>query len=83
MPGVRRYHSDRKETDDVENDLRELPVHCAAALAVVMLVALCGTLEGQEFAGREKLRAHSNEFRKEVIRVTDSVYLAVGYSART
>jgi alkyl sulfatase BDS1-like metallo-beta-lactamase superfamily hydrolase len=51
------------------------------ALAVVMLVAPWGTAAGQEFAGREKLRAHSNEFRKEVIRVTDGVYVAVGYSA--
>jgi alkyl sulfatase BDS1-like metallo-beta-lactamase superfamily hydrolase len=58
-----------------------LPVQYAAALAVVMLVALCAAAAGDEFAGREKLRAHSNEFRKEVIRVTDGVYLAVGYSA--
>src|SRR5436190_6126232 len=58
-----------------------LPVQYAAVLAVLMLVALCGIAEGQEFAGREKLRAHSNEFRKEVIRVTDGVYVAVGYSA--
>jgi alkyl sulfatase BDS1-like metallo-beta-lactamase superfamily hydrolase len=35
----------------------------------------------QDYAGREKLRAQSNEFRKEVIRVTDGVYVAVGYSA--
>ena len=35
----------------------------------------------QEYSGREKLRAQSNEFRKEVIRVTDGVYVAVGYSA--
>ncbi|HSF17107.1 MAG TPA: alkyl/aryl-sulfatase [Vicinamibacteria bacterium] len=46
-----------------------------------MLVAPCGTAEGQEFAGREKLRARSNEFRKEVIRVSDGVYVSVGYSA--
>src|SRR5919109_1188066 len=58
-----------------------LPVQYAAALAVVMLVALCAAAAGDEFAGREKLRAHSKEFRKEVIRVTDGVYLAVGYSA--
>jgi hypothetical protein len=58
-----------------------LPVQYAAALAVVMLVALCAAAGGDEFAGREKLRAHSNEFRKEVIRVTDGVHLAVGYSA--
>lgn len=36
---------------------------------------------GQDSSAREKLRAHSNEFRKEVIRVTDGVYVAVGYSA--
>src|SRR5262245_20127960 len=58
-----------------------LLVQYAAALAVVMLVAPCGTAAGQAFAGREKLRAQSNEFRKEVIRVTDGVYVAVGYSA--
>ena len=53
----------------------------AAALAVSMLVAPCGTVVGQEFAGREKLRAQSDEFRKDVIRMTDGVYVAVGYSA--
>jgi len=58
-----------------------LSVPYAAALAVVMLVALGGTAAGQAFAGREKLRAHSQEFRQEVIRVTDGVYVAVGYSA--
>src|SRR5258707_9042472 len=45
-----------------------------AAAALAVLVA-------QGFAGREKLREHSNEFRKEVIRVADGVYVAVGYSA--
>lgn len=34
-----------------------LPVPYAAALAVVMLGALCKTAVGQAFAGREKLRA--------------------------
>ena len=53
----------------------------AAALAVLILVAPDRTLAVQEYAGREKLRAQSNEFRKEVIRVTDGVYVAVGYSA--
>ena len=54
---------------------------CAAALAVLMLGAPCGTVAGQEFAGREKLRAQSDEFRKDVIRMTDGVHVAVGYSA--
>jgi alkyl sulfatase BDS1-like metallo-beta-lactamase superfamily hydrolase len=53
----------------------------AAALAVLMLEIPCGTVAGQGFAGREKLRAQSDEFRKDVIRVADGVYVAVGYSA--
>jgi alkyl sulfatase BDS1-like metallo-beta-lactamase superfamily hydrolase len=53
----------------------------SAVIAVVVLGAPCGMAVGQDFAGREKLRAHSNEFRREVIRVTDGVYVAVGYSA--
>jgi hypothetical protein len=53
----------------------------SAVVAGVMLFAPCGTAEAQEVAGREKLRAHSNEFRREVIGVTDGVYVAVGYSA--
>jgi alkyl sulfatase BDS1-like metallo-beta-lactamase superfamily hydrolase len=57
------------------------PVPYVAALAISALLAPCGTMAAQEFAGREKLRAHSNELRKEVIRVTDGVYVAVGYSA--
>jgi alkyl sulfatase BDS1-like metallo-beta-lactamase superfamily hydrolase len=46
-----------------------------------MLFAWCIPAAAQDYAGREKLRAQSNEFRKEVIRVTDGVYVAVGYSA--
>jgi alkyl sulfatase BDS1-like metallo-beta-lactamase superfamily hydrolase len=53
----------------------------SVVIALVMLAAPRGIAEGQEFAGREKLRAHSDEFRKEVITVTDGVYVAVGYSA--
>src|SRR4029078_6510607 len=52
-----------------------------SALAVTALLASCICAAGQDFAGREKLRAESAEFRKEVIRVTDGVYVAVGYSA--
>ena len=50
------------------------------ALAVLLVLATGGTLAAQEFAGREKLRAHSDEFRKDVIKVTDGVYVAVGFS---
>ena len=34
-----------------------------------------------DFAGRERLRASSAEFRKEIIEVTNRVFAAVGYSA--
>jgi alkyl sulfatase BDS1-like metallo-beta-lactamase superfamily hydrolase len=53
----------------------------ALALAITTLIASCTSASAQEYAGREKLRAQSNEFRKDVIRVTDGVYVAVGYSA--
>src|SRR5215813_7192366 len=52
-----------------------------SALAVTMLFASGITAAAQDNVAREKLRAQSNEFRKEVIRVTDGVYVAVGYSA--
>lgn len=55
--------------------------HRAVTLAVTTLFASCISASAQDHAGREKLRAQSNEFRKEVIRVTDGVYVAVGYSA--
>jgi len=55
-------------------------IEAGAALAVLLLLATGGSLAAQEFAGREKLRAHSDEFRKDVIRVTGGVYVAVGFS---
>jgi hypothetical protein len=51
-----------------------------SAVAVTMCFAVCVSAV-QEYAAREQLRAQSNEFRKERIRVTDGVYVAVGYSA--
>lgn len=48
---------------------------------LILLLLLSTTLLAQDpFAGREKLRAHTNEFRKDVIKVVDGVYVAVGYS---
>jgi alkyl sulfatase BDS1-like metallo-beta-lactamase superfamily hydrolase len=55
-------------------------IDSGAALVVVFLLATGGSLAAQEFAGREKLRAHSDEFRKDVIKITDGVYVAVGFS---
>jgi hypothetical protein len=49
-----------------------------SALPAAMLFASCISATAQEYAGRERLRAQSNEFRKEVIPVTDGVYVAVG-----
>jgi alkyl sulfatase BDS1-like metallo-beta-lactamase superfamily hydrolase len=50
-------------------------------VAATMLVASCIGAAAQDYPGRAKLRAQSAEFRKDVIRVTDGVYVAVGYSA--
>jgi alkyl sulfatase BDS1-like metallo-beta-lactamase superfamily hydrolase len=52
-----------------------------SALAVTVLFAWCISAAAQDYGGREALRAQSNEFRKDVIRVTDGVSVAVGYSA--
>jgi alkyl sulfatase BDS1-like metallo-beta-lactamase superfamily hydrolase len=56
--------------------------NCDASVAFAGLLVLigCATAAAQEFSGREKLRAHSAEFRREVIRVTDGVWVAVGFS---
>jgi alkyl sulfatase BDS1-like metallo-beta-lactamase superfamily hydrolase len=51
------------------------------ALTAATFFASCIPAAAQEYDGREKLRAQSTEFRREVIRVTDGVYVAVGYSA--
>jgi len=53
----------------------------SAAVSVIRKTGLDAAAAAQEYAGREKLRAQSNEFRKEVIKVTGGVYVAVGYSA--
>jgi alkyl sulfatase BDS1-like metallo-beta-lactamase superfamily hydrolase len=52
-----------------------------SGLAVMMLFASCIAAAAQDSAAREKLRVQSTEFRKDVIRITDGVYVAVGYSA--
>jgi alkyl sulfatase BDS1-like metallo-beta-lactamase superfamily hydrolase len=48
-----------------------------STIGALLAVAQPGV--AQDFDGREKLRAHSSEFRREVIRVTDGVYVAVGF----
>ena len=52
-----------------------------SAVAATVLFAACISAAGQDYAAREKLRAASSEFRKDMIRVTDGVYVAVGHSA--
>lgn len=50
-------------------------------IKTLLFILLSASVAAQDqFAGRDKLRAHTNEFRKEVVRVTDGVYVAVGYS---
>src|SRR5262245_29732109 len=52
----------------------------ATCLAALVLTAW-NSATAQDLAARERLRAHGErEFRKEVITVTDGVYVAVGYS---
>ena len=55
-------------------------VHAAARCALLMLLS-ASTAFAQDLAAREKLRAHGEqEFRKDIVRVADGVYVAVGYS---
>jgi alkyl sulfatase BDS1-like metallo-beta-lactamase superfamily hydrolase len=51
------------------------------AFAAAMLAASCASAFAQDYPGREKLRAQSNEFRQEVVRAADGVFVAVGYAA--
>ena len=37
-------------------------------------------LTAQESENLQRLREHSDEFRKDIIEVTDGVYLAIGYA---
>lgn len=46
-----------------------------------MLALVATTGQAQDRTGREQLRAQSAEFRRDVIQVTSSVYVAVGYAA--
>ncbi|WP_052954837.1 MBL fold metallo-hydrolase [Microvirga vignae] len=51
-------------------------------MAIVSLLGLgTPTIAQDECVGREQLRASSAEFRKDVIEVTNGVFVAVGYSA--
>src|SRR5262245_41107661 len=46
-----------------------------------LILASWDTAAAQDYPGRQKLRAQSSEFQKEVIQVTEGVHVAVGYSA--
>jgi uncharacterized sulfatase len=55
-------------------------VRNALGWALLMLVPPT-TAAAQDFAGRERLRAHGEqEFRKDIVKVAEGVYVAVGYS---
>ena len=48
--------------------------------SVVVAIAMTITCAAFGQTNEEKLIAHTQEFRKEIIRVTDGVYVAVGYA---
>ncbi len=57
----------------------------AVAIALFSVIALFSPIlttpaVAQELSPRDELFAHSDEFRREVIRVTDGVYVAVGFA---
>ena len=57
------------------------PRRFVSTFLVSALALICAdAASAQEFAGRDKLFAHSNEFRQEVIQVADGVYVAVGFA---
>ena len=58
-------------------------VRTAATLGILvasLAVASTRAVTAQDLSPRDELFAHSDEFRREVIRVTDGVYVAVGYA---
>ena len=57
------------------------PAKGRALSVLVMLIVSAACAFAQDYSGREKLRAQSSEFRREVIQITDGVYVAVGYAA--
>ncbi|MGV7167011.1 alkyl sulfatase dimerization domain-containing protein [Xanthomonas axonopodis pv. cajani] len=59
----------------------QMRIFMAIVTTIATLTAAYGVAADDEFAGREKLKAHSEEFRKHVVEVTDGVYAAIGYSA--
>ena len=53
----------------------------ATACLADIVLASWDLVAAQDFAGREKLRAHGEqEFRRDIVKVADAVYVAVGYS---
>ena len=70
MPQYGRAMAQRRSNCPVCHDCRHHPGRDCWPAA---------TATAQEFAGRDKLRAHSAEFRQEVIKVTEGVHVAVGF----
>lgn len=50
-------------------------------MMAMMAASTAGWTHAGEFEGRDKLKAHSQEFRARVDEVTEGVYTAIGYSA--
>jgi uncharacterized sulfatase len=47
----------------------------------ILVLGWASSAAAQDFSGREKLRVHGQqEFRKDIVKVADGVYVAIGYS---
>jgi alkyl sulfatase BDS1-like metallo-beta-lactamase superfamily hydrolase len=80
-PATRRWPRLRRHRPrQLASRIFSLLVAGTLALTAATGFAQYNTNTAAEFAGREKLRAHSTEFRREVIKVTNGVWVAVGFS---
>ncbi len=51
-----------------------------AMLVTVLIAGVSFNVWGQDLSNEEKLAAHSSEFARDVIKVTDGVYVAIGFA---
>jgi alkyl sulfatase BDS1-like metallo-beta-lactamase superfamily hydrolase len=65
----------------LRNDTMSRSWKLQVGLALASTFGFSSPLFADEFSGREQLRASSVEFRKDIIKITDGVFAAVGYSA--
>lgn len=63
--------------------IHKLSVHFLIILFLITLLFYQSIAKenGSQATGIEKLKAHSNEFKKEVIKLTEGIFVAVGFGA--